>query len=58
MEEDASDKGDQDRETILHVFEPHAPGHFKAWDWDGGRLGLCSIAEYAGEWWGPLKVPE
>jgi hypothetical protein len=30
----------------------------KAWDWDQGRLMLCSIAGYEGEWFGPLEVPK
>ena len=49
---------DADREVVLEVFEPHARGHWKAWDWNGGQFMLCSIAEYAGEWFGPLEVPK
>ena len=48
---------DEDRETVLHVFDPVGNGHFKAWDWNGRRLLLCSIQGYRGEWYGPLKVP-
>ena len=33
-------------------------GHFKEWDWDNGRLMLCAIASYEGDWWGQLEAPE
>ena len=45
-------------EVILHVFDPLGNKHWKAWDWQEGRLMLYAIAEYAGEWYGPLEVPK
>lgn len=48
---------DAHHEVVLHVFEPHARGHWKAWDWSDGRLMLCAIADYEGEWYGPMKAP-
>lgn len=49
---------DDGRERVLHVFDPLGNGYWKAWHWNGVRLMLCSIAEYGGEWWGPLEVPK
>ena len=50
---------DADRdEVVLHVFDPLGNKHWKAWDWQDGRLMLCLIAEYQGEWFGPLEVPK
>jgi len=45
-------------EAILHVFDPLGNKHWKAWDWNEGRLMLCAIAGYEGEWYGPLEVPK
>ena len=49
---------DEHREAVvLHVLDPLRNGHFKAWDWENGRLMLCSIAGYEGEWYGPMEAP-
>ena len=49
---------DADRgEVILRVFDPLGNKIWKAWDWQDGRLMLYAIAEYEGEWYGPLEVP-
>ena len=45
-------------EVVLRVFDPLGNKHWKAWDWQDGRLMLYSIAEYQGEWYGPLEVPK
>jgi hypothetical protein len=45
-------------EVVLHVFDPIGNKQWKAWDWKDGRLELCGIAGYEGEWWGPLEVPQ
>jgi hypothetical protein len=44
--------------VVLHVLDPMRNGVMKAWDWDLGRLMLCAIAAYEGEWYGPLEVPK
>ena len=49
---------DGEREVVLHVFESLTPGYWQAWDWQNGRLNKYSIADYPGEWYGPLKAPE
>jgi hypothetical protein len=49
---------DEDRSTVLHVFDPLGNGIWKAWDWNRGRLMLCQIADYPGEWFGLLAVPK
>ena len=50
---------DADREeVILHVFDPLGNKQWKAWDWHEGKLMLCTIAGYEGEWWGPMEVPK
>lgn len=50
---------DEDREAVvLHVFDPLNNGHFKAWDWDHGRLMLCAIKTYQGLWRGPMEAPK
>jgi hypothetical protein len=40
---------DENRSAVLNVFDPGGNGYWKAWDWNGGRLQLCAIAEYTGE---------
>ena len=40
----------------FHVFDPLGNKHWKAWDWNEGRLMLCAMAGYEGEWYGPLEV--
>ena len=48
---------DADREEVIfHVFDPLGNGVMKAWDWSEGHM-LRPIAEYDGEWWGPLEIP-
>ena len=49
---------DAERETVLHVFDPLGNGYWKAWDWDRGRLQLCLITPYTGEWYGPIGPPK
>ena len=49
---------DEEREVVLHVFDPMHNGYWKAWDWQNGRLQLYPIAEYPGEWYGPLEAPK
>ena len=56
---------DQVRYELMHLrgrgITPALPSKVKRSGLDlrlGGRLMLCSIAEYAGEWWGPLEVPK
>ena len=48
---------DEESERVLHVFDPLRNGYWKTWDWNNGRLMLCSIEGYQGDWWGPLKAP-
>ena len=43
---------------VLHVFDPLKNNHWKAWDWQNGRLMLYAIAGYQGEWYGPMEVPK
>jgi hypothetical protein len=43
--------------AVLYVFGPQEDGQFKAWDWHEGKLMLCTIAEYEGQWWGPMEIP-
>jgi hypothetical protein len=38
--------------AVLYVLDQLRNGVTKAWDWDHGRLMLCAIANYEGEWWG------
>jgi hypothetical protein len=45
-------------EVVLHVFDPLGNKQWKAWDWKDGKLELCAIAGYEGEWWGPMEVPK
>ena len=45
-------------EVVLHVFDPLGNKVWKAWDWQDGRLMLYAIADYEGEWFGPLEVPK
>ena len=49
---------DNGRDVVLHVFDPMHNGHWKAWDWDNGRLMLCAIAGYEGLWYGPIEPPK
>jgi hypothetical protein len=50
---------DADRdEVVLHVSDPLGNKQWKARDWIDGRHILRLIAEYDGEWWGPLEVPK
>ena len=42
---------DGEREVVLHVFESDS-------DWNGVAQAKYSIADYPGEWYGPLKAPE
>jgi hypothetical protein len=44
-------------EVVLHVFDPLGNKQWKAWDWQEGQPMLCAIANYEGEWWGPLEIP-
>jgi hypothetical protein len=49
---------EKNRDVVLHVFDPMHNGHWKAWDWDHGRLMLREIAEYDGLWYGPIEAPK
>ncbi len=40
------------------MFDPLGNKVWKAWDWQDGRLMLYGIADYQGEWFGPLEVPK
>ena len=48
---------DADRAVVLHVLDPLNNGYWKAWDWNQGRLQMCAIERYTGEWYGPLETP-
>jgi hypothetical protein len=49
---------DADREeVVLHVFDPQGNGVMKVWEWSEGHM-LRPIAEYDGEWWGPMTPPQ
>jgi hypothetical protein len=39
---------------VLHVFDAWGNGVMKAWDWKDGWHMLGSIADYEGEWYGPI----
>jgi hypothetical protein len=48
---------DAETEKVLHVFDAWGNGVMKAWDWKDGRHMLGSIADYEGEWYGPITAP-
>jgi hypothetical protein len=42
----------------LQVQDTWKTGHLSAWDWNSkGGWQLCPIANYAGEWYGPITAP-
>ncbi len=45
-------------EVVLRVFDPLGNKVWKAWARQDGRLMLYAIADYEGEWYGPLEVPK
>ncbi len=47
----------EDKTVILNVFDPWKNGVLKAWDFDSVRFQLCAIADYNGEWQGPIYPP-
>jgi hypothetical protein len=49
---------DENRTVVLEVREGMAKGHWFTWDWQQRRFAQYPIAEYPGEWYGPLKEPQ
>ena len=45
------------RVRILGVFDPWKNGALKAWDFQEGRYQMSTVADYDGEWYGPLEPP-
>ena len=48
---------DETRAVVLEVRDSMVKGKMLAWDWQQGRLSQYDIANYRGEWYGPLKEP-